>query len=397
MRLRGKIVDQIATEDLVSLVENGVPESRILDYKLQLPGAKSAEKKEFLADVISFANTAGGVIVFGALERKDAAAVNTGELEAIPGLSDWNDDAERLRLTSMLNDGISPALGGSVRFHTVGAPGGGSSVLLLGVPQSFAGPHMISFEKSNRFYRRAESGKYLPDVQEIRQMFNEQGQWSQAAELFREKRLARVGSGSVGELLDTHSPLFFHILPLGRLDGAISLSGRYEELLRHLYPPGISGANGRYNVDGIMGFHQRSQLISAYTQLFRFGGLEGYDTENVRPLSNSFDADGTKFEAHHMLRSAIDWFPKGVEFLSNRLDVVPPYALGVAVKGVRGSIIPVKHGWDQGAAIDVDDIVLPLTVIHETNADTVRDAVWSLFDVVWQSAGLSVAPRKVPQ
>lgn len=44
-----------------------------LDYKRDLPGDKDAEKKEFLADVTSFANAGGGDIVFGIVEDADAA------------------------------------------------------------------------------------------------------------------------------------------------------------------------------------------------------------------------------------------------------------------------------------------------------------------------------------
>ena len=40
-------------------------EGRTLDYKRTLPGSTDEEKREFLADVSSFANAAGGDIVYG--------------------------------------------------------------------------------------------------------------------------------------------------------------------------------------------------------------------------------------------------------------------------------------------------------------------------------------------
>ena len=42
--------------DLKSLIENSVLEQKTLDYKKMLPGNSDSEKKEFLADVSSFAN-----------------------------------------------------------------------------------------------------------------------------------------------------------------------------------------------------------------------------------------------------------------------------------------------------------------------------------------------------
>jgi hypothetical protein len=47
--------DHIAERDLQSLVENGVAEGILFDYKGELYGASDSEKREFLKDVSSFA------------------------------------------------------------------------------------------------------------------------------------------------------------------------------------------------------------------------------------------------------------------------------------------------------------------------------------------------------
>jgi predicted HTH transcriptional regulator len=60
-----KPLAEITESDLLGLITNGIAESRTLDYKRSLPGNSDADKKEFLADVSSFANTAGGDLVFG--------------------------------------------------------------------------------------------------------------------------------------------------------------------------------------------------------------------------------------------------------------------------------------------------------------------------------------------
>jgi hypothetical protein len=44
---------------------NGVAEGRQLDYKEQLPISSDDDKREFLGDVTSFANTAGGDLIYG--------------------------------------------------------------------------------------------------------------------------------------------------------------------------------------------------------------------------------------------------------------------------------------------------------------------------------------------
>jgi hypothetical protein len=60
MIINNKAFDQIGKDEIDSLVENEVREGKTLEYKEKLAGSTDSEKKEFLADVSSFANAAGG-------------------------------------------------------------------------------------------------------------------------------------------------------------------------------------------------------------------------------------------------------------------------------------------------------------------------------------------------
>lgn len=64
-----KSFDQIEKSDISALITNEVRENRMLDYKEKLPGSSDSEKTEFLADVSSFANAAGGYILYGVREK----------------------------------------------------------------------------------------------------------------------------------------------------------------------------------------------------------------------------------------------------------------------------------------------------------------------------------------
>ncbi len=63
-----RAVNDITENDLLALISDGVAEGRSIDYKRELPGNSDGDKKEFLADASSFANTEGGDLVFGMLE-----------------------------------------------------------------------------------------------------------------------------------------------------------------------------------------------------------------------------------------------------------------------------------------------------------------------------------------
>ena len=55
-----KPLDAIEHADLRALIDNGVRESKSIEYKRELLGNANSEKVPFLAAVSSFANTGGG-------------------------------------------------------------------------------------------------------------------------------------------------------------------------------------------------------------------------------------------------------------------------------------------------------------------------------------------------
>lgn len=89
----------IDSTHIKSLVQSSVPEGRTIEYKHELPGNSDGSKREFLADVSSFANSQGGDLIYGIKEVGGVAV-------EIPGLTDLDIDNEILRLESMIRDGI---------------------------------------------------------------------------------------------------------------------------------------------------------------------------------------------------------------------------------------------------------------------------------------------------
>src|SRR5262249_42870687 len=146
--------------------DTGLREGRQLDLKEQLPTSSDKDKHEFLADVSSFANVAGGDLVFGVREKRDPQGNPTGEAESVPGLPGANLDKERLRLEQILLNGLDPRV--IVRFHDI-LRGSDPPCLVVRVSRSWSGLHMIL--STSRFYGRTSSGKYQLDVREIARGF----------------------------------------------------------------------------------------------------------------------------------------------------------------------------------------------------------------------------------
>ena len=132
--------EDVREQDLQDLIASARPEGRQLDYKASLPVASDPDKKEFMADVCSFANSSGGDILYGIDEQRENGRA-TGLPGAITGVGSVNVDAEVLRLESMARDGLAPRVTG-VRVR--GIQTGAGPVVLVRVPRSWNAPHMVT-------------------------------------------------------------------------------------------------------------------------------------------------------------------------------------------------------------------------------------------------------------
>lgn len=103
-----------------------------LDWKSELPPSKGLPQTDFPKDVAAMANSGGGVIIFGVRESQKAAAerVDAGEF----------DEAHERSLRSAAITAISPPVFG-LNIHPLG--GGGNRAVVVEVPASVDGPHLI--------------------------------------------------------------------------------------------------------------------------------------------------------------------------------------------------------------------------------------------------------------
>jgi hypothetical protein len=154
--------ESIKRGDLETLVAHQVAERRTLEFKRDLPGGSERDRKEFLADVSSFANAQGGDILFG-IDAPQGVAVG------LAGLAVDDGEKEVLRWEDVLLAGVEPRMPG-VRLRWIDC-GDGRGVMLIRVPASSIAPHRVIFARTNRFYGRKSNGKYEMDTHELRDAF----------------------------------------------------------------------------------------------------------------------------------------------------------------------------------------------------------------------------------
>ena len=211
-----KPIADITADDIQHLVDEGTPEKRTLEFKTELPGTKDSEKKEFLADVSSFANAAGGDLIYG-------VATTDGRATAAPGVTAQNVDAELLRLDQMIRSGISPRIVG-FQIYRVSGLGNGPAIVIR-IPRSWQGPHIVSYQQHFRFFSRNAAGKFPMDVSDIRAAVLNVGSTEERIRMFRTDRLARIGAAetpvhltSTTRLICVHSAPFMAFSGAGQVD-----------------------------------------------------------------------------------------------------------------------------------------------------------------------------------
>src|SRR5258706_12506741 len=101
--LLNKPMAEITKSDLQTLIDDRVSERKTIEYKRDLPGNSYKERREFLADVSSFANTASGYLIYG-IDAKDGVPVD------LCGVEVTNLDDFKLACENRLRDGLSPQI-----------------------------------------------------------------------------------------------------------------------------------------------------------------------------------------------------------------------------------------------------------------------------------------------
>lgn len=128
--------------DLLALISNQTPESLTLDYKQSRALSSANPRTELSKDVSSFANSAGGRLIYGIEEQNQIPIALDGGIDP--------QTMSRERLEQLIVDNIRPRLEGVVIQQIPHANGNVSYVIDIAQSTSFA-PHMA---EDKRYYRR---------------------------------------------------------------------------------------------------------------------------------------------------------------------------------------------------------------------------------------------------
>lgn len=377
-----KSFDAITKQDIDQLVTAKTPEGRTLDYKSELPHAREPQAKvKFLRDVASFANAAGGFILYGVTEMI-VDGKPSGLPESVMGLELTNSAAEIQRLEQIIRSNLDPVVIG-VRFRAIeGFPAG--PIIILSIPRSFAAPHMIVVDdrRNSSFYVRSGADNHAMDVREIRHAFEGSRDIGERVRRFRDERISRIIAGEGVVELAQRPLVVLQFLPLQSLDPTASVDLRAINE-RDLVPLAASGWFPKYNLDGRAAVTAQGDTASAYSQLFRNGAFETVSGALSKTV------EGERCLTTYSLEEALFRTTTMYIGLATRFNIAPPIVLMLSILGAKDCRLAVDRTcfWpDDGRHFDRSDLLLPEVVIDEFAVPT-ETMLRPVLDTLWQAAG----------
>ena len=379
-----KAFGSIEKKDIDLLVQDGVREGRTLEYKASLPGTSDGERQEFLRDVASLANAAGGDIIFGVTDSRDASGKPTGIPDQATGLADVNADDEILRFDQMIRSGTKPAVQGARLKPVDGFRDG--PVVLLRVPRSWIAPPTTRFDWRPVVYSRTSVGKYPLDFAETKAAILGSEELPNRVRSFRDERLARIVANEGALPVDEVPRIVLHMVPLNAAAEQNSLDPRtIKARLNKLEPLAVSShlhSIVRTNFDGVVSHVSGEgppQRCSTYVQVFRCGAIEALEATLLR------GDKANEIPIRFLEQYVIDGVNRYLAALS-ALGVGPPIFVLLTLIGVKGLELP-KPRFARNIdrlAIDRDILVLPEVVAEEFETPVDR-LLRPVFDAVWNA------------
>lgn len=152
---------EFTEQGILSLLENKVEESINLEFKLSDSiGSQDQKKRELSKDISSFANSDGGIIIYGIKENNHVAE----SLSFIDGNIFTKEWIEQV-IYSNIHRKIDGILIIPVRFENDVS----KTVYVIKIPESVQAPHMAS---DKRYYKRYNFESVPMEEYEVRNLYN---------------------------------------------------------------------------------------------------------------------------------------------------------------------------------------------------------------------------------
>lgn len=148
--------------DIQELIKNEIPESLHLDYKrIDSLQNKDKRKNEIAKDVSAFANSDGGVLIYGIIEENNKPLSHDNGVDPSKISREWLEQVINSRINRRIPE---------VRINQINlTEPKGNVIYVVEIPQSHLAPHM-AFD--NKYYKRFNFQSVAMEEYEVRDISN---------------------------------------------------------------------------------------------------------------------------------------------------------------------------------------------------------------------------------
>jgi len=369
-----KEISKITLDDIKELVNQKVSESKYIEYKKQLPVFNRKEKIKILAQITSFANASGGLIIYGIDAYK-------GVPKEICGLNKIVPDDEILRISGLVQNCIKPRIP-NLQMKALSLEDE-SSLILIKVPRSWIQPHVVECDGHWRFYSRNSAGKYALDVEELKQIFNFSDSINNNINEFKIDRINKILRNDLSIKLSADTIVVLHLLPIEsffpfkQID--ISVFETDEFTIAPIY---AFQFNCRYNFEGYVSFssdEKGKEYTNSYSQVFRNGCIEATYTitrnqMNIFPLR--------KF--HETINDNASRFLK----LLKKLNISTPIYVSISLLGMKDYELYKSWAGDYRTYKSYKNEFVFNGIVINSYEENIKEALLPIYNSLWNAFGL---------
>lgn len=374
----------ITIEDLKTLILNKKQEDTFLDFKRDMYGKSDGDKKELLKDVSAFANGSGGEIIIGIEED------NFSQAKSLYGFESSNIAVDKNRIEQIIMNGLEPKLDTfKVRYiHLVD----NRYIMIIRIEHSNLYPHMVSYQRFNKFYMRKSDKNILLDVYELRNLFLKSENFMQEIRKYNQDKIDEIVSGNTIVPTIKGPKILVNFIPFDAFTRRNFIELAKAEIK-------LNFPEQRINFDGLLAYQMNDKGINSYCQVYRNGIIEFLSSSSkvFDEVDNPFNIvnkpEDSKMKVIYGGKTGYEYYliRKSYEMLKilRKFRVSLPVYVFVSIidaKGYRILYYDSAGNKKITDAIDRDILSLPEIELKDYTSD-IKEKERLIFNLIWNSCG----------